>query len=438
MEMEIISREIIKPSSPTPPHLKNFPLSFIDHITFRNYVPLLFFYDDTKVCDQTSKISHLKNSLSQILSIYYPFAGRFKDQVSIECNDQGVSFLVANIGTKLSTILQNPNQNLLNPLFPDELQWKTANWSESILAIQINCFACGRIVISVCACHKIIDASTAFNFVNDWAEINREKQKSKSILSILPYNALYAGGTIFPRATFPIFPEVEFVKHEAIVCKRFVFEASKIKLLKGMMVNSHSNPVKNPTRVEVVTALIYKCAVSALGLNFKTTSLRMAVDLRRRMVPPLLDKSVGNLVWFLFVINPELHDVVCKIREGLCEFCEIYPKKFGGKEKDLSFILECLKQVTTNSNAENQSLIIYASWCRFPMYEADFGWGKPIWVTTSACPARNAIVLMDTRDGDGIEALVNMEQNDMVIFQRHVELCQYASLNPSIIANDSN
>jgi shikimate O-hydroxycinnamoyltransferase len=165
----------------------------------------------------------------------------------------------------------------------------------------------------------------------------------------------------------------------------------------------------------------------------------MAVDLRKRMIPPLSEKCVGNLVWFLFVMNPELHDLVFKIRKGLCEFREVYPKKFGGKEKDLSFIFECLKQVTTSfseSNYDDQSLILYASWCKFPMYEADFGWGKPIWVTTSTCPVKNAIVLMDTRDGDGIEAIVNMKENDMIMFEHNVELLQYASLNPSILEHD--
>jgi shikimate O-hydroxycinnamoyltransferase len=256
-----------------------------------------------------------------------------------------VSFLVANIiGINLSTILQNPTENVLNPLFPDELQWKKMDWNESILVIQINCFACGGLVISVCACHKIIDAATAFNFMNDWAKLNREKGDSNSKL-FLHYNLLYAGDTIFSQGNLPKFPEREFVIDKTIVCKRFVFEASKIKLLKNM-VNSDSSVVKNPTRVEVVTSLIYKCVVSSLGLNYKTTSLRMALDLRKRMVPLLSEKCVGNLIWFLVVKNPELHDLIFKIRQGLCEFREVYPKKFGGKEKDLPFIFECLKQVT--------------------------------------------------------------------------------------------
>jgi shikimate O-hydroxycinnamoyltransferase len=49
---------------------------------------------------------------------------------------------------------------------------------------------------------------------------------------------------------------------------------------------------------------------------------------------------------------------------------------------------------------------------------------------------KNAIVLMDTRDGDGIEAIVNMKENDMIMFEHNVELLQYVSLNPSILEHD--
>ena len=65
------------------------------------------------------------------------------------------------------------------------------------------------------------------------------------------------------------------------------------------------------------------------------------------------------------------------------------------------------------------------------MYEADFGWGRPMRVTTSSCPVRNSVVLMDTRDRKGIEALGNMEEKDMARFERDAELLQHASFNPT-------
>jgi len=160
-----------------------------------------------------------------------------------------------------------------------------------------------------------------------------------------------------------------------------------------------------------------------MGLNFKTSLFGMS------------EKCVGNIFWFSYMFadkkEMELHELVFKIKEGLSEFCDVYPKIFGGKKNDnLPKISEYLKQVT-ESHPENGNLISFSSWCRFPMYEADFGWGKPIWVTTSAFNARNGIILMDTRDGDGIEVVVNMEENDMTKFEHEMELLQYASLNPT-------
>ena len=43
----------------------------------------------------------------------------------------------------------------------------------------------------------------------------------------------------------------------------------------------------------------------------------------------------------------ELHDLVRNMRRGLYEFYNTYMKRIGGKDKDLSFISECLKQATS-------------------------------------------------------------------------------------------
>ncbi|XP_015957835.1 stemmadenine O-acetyltransferase-like [Arachis duranensis] len=439
MEMEVISRESIKPCSPTPTHLRNYPLSLFDNAVSPNSVPLIYFYAPQESPDEASKLSLLKKSLSQALCKYYPFAGRFKDPTSVHCNDEGVSLVVTRIKTKnLSNILRNPTDALLSPLFPDELQWKDMGLDSSLLAVQINCFACGGMAITVCMCHKVGDASTLFNFFNDWSTLTQQPH----ITVALPH----LGASLFPQTHFPLPRQYSFVPHHNMVCRRLVFEGSKIDSLKALVSSSSSSQkVENPTRFEVVVALIYKCAVSALGLSVSNTLLRVAINFRKRMIPPLPDKSLGNLVSSFYASSmdndeAELHELVTKTREGLALFCDKYVRNFG----DLKFVSEFLRfgqAVTTDNKSscedgekkkkKKKDMIFFSGWCRFSAYEADFGWGRPVWVTTVLCPVKNSVVLMDTRDGKGIEAVVCMLDKDMAMFERHVHLLRYASLEPN-------
>ena len=61
--------------------------------------------------------------------------------------------------------------------------------------------------------------------------------------------------------------------------------------------------------------------------------------------------------------------------------------------------------------------------------------GKTHLVTTTMCACRNSI-LMDTRNGDAIEALVSLEEQEMTAFEQNEEFLQFASLNPSALGNN--
>ncbi|KAK2379224.1 stemmadenine O-acetyltransferase [Trifolium repens] len=313
--------------------------------------------------------------------------------------------------------------------------------SEPLMSFQINCFACGGMAISTCVSHKLADATTFFNFMNDWAIINRKVEKEEKEdneeengLLVLPVSKLLDGGaSAFPQGDLPIFPELFYKRENNVVCKRFVFQPSMINFLKEMATSSSTH---SPTRILVLIAWIYKCLVSKMELNFKTSSFIMPVNLRKIMVPPLSEKCVGNIIWFLFILadekEMELKDLVCKIKEGLSEFYDVYPKIFGEKEKDkyLSLISECLKQAT-QPRPDNENSFTFSSWCRLPIYETDFGWGKPTWVTTCGSSSRNVILMMDTKEGNGVEVVVNLEENVMSKFENDVEHLKNISLNPS-------
>ena len=68
----------------------------------------------------------------------------------------------------------------------------------------------------------------------------------------------------------------------------------------------------------------------------------------------------------------------------------------------------------------------FTSWCRFPLFEVDFGWGKPIWVSNQP-KVVEMVSLTDTKDGDGIEAWVGLDEKNMSLFQNHPEVKAFTS-----------
>ncbi|KAL9998204.1 putative vinorine synthase [Helianthus debilis subsp. tardiflorus] len=92
-----ISRDIIKPSNPTPSHLQTYNLSDIDLLADRAYIPFILFYPKIASCSLTvqDKASVLKKSLAQSLTKYHHFAGRLPTPTTpyVYCNDEGVVFV---------------------------------------------------------------------------------------------------------------------------------------------------------------------------------------------------------------------------------------------------------------------------------------------------------------------------------------------------------
>jgi hypothetical protein len=155
MNVEIISREIIKPSSPTPHDLRNHKRSFLDQLAPTTYIPIILFYrpkiNGHHVDHQVQRSSRLKKSLEQTLNRFYPLAGSVKEDHSIDCNDEGVEYYEARVACNLSQVLQHINVEALNkfqPFEPYRIKGAKPGSREVLLAVQYNMFDCGGVAIS--------------------------------------------------------------------------------------------------------------------------------------------------------------------------------------------------------------------------------------------------------------------------------------------------
>ncbi|CAK9172672.1 unnamed protein product, partial [Ilex paraguariensis] len=274
--------------------LKSLKLSFLDQIAQSVYIPIILFYSPQfgSKTDPTQKHNSLKQSLSETLIQFYPLSGRIKDDFFIDCDDTGVEYVEAQAHAQLSEVIAEPSMEELKQFLPVEPYSSTGTVKETLLAIQINFFDCGGMAIGINMSHKIADGSSLITFMNAWA--SKSRGDSKYLGPNFDIDSLFP-----PRDLSGFIPSAVLSK-EKIVTRRFVFDKSKLKILKKSACSGAESIVKDPTRVEAVSAFIWSHFIEVANAKAKMDSKKLfaavhAVNLRPKMNPPLSDHAFGNL-----------------------------------------------------------------------------------------------------------------------------------------------
>ncbi|KAK9072881.1 hypothetical protein SSX86_009316 [Deinandra increscens subsp. villosa] len=394
----IVSREIIKPSSPTPSHFKTYNLSLFDQIAINAHVPIVAFYPNL---DRSShdkiKTLELKESLAKTLTQYYPFAGRLKktDPTYVDCNDEGVEYIEARNNNSLSDFLQRSKHEDLDPLFPNDLMWCDPRIirgdTEGVtcpLAVQVTQFACGGVAVASSLSHKVGDGRSFLNFIKHWATVTAKKDASPLNPQILHHQTIDCN-----------LPEhLSGKSRVGCVTRSFLFSNEKLNDLKAKvtaMTTEAGQPIMNPTRVEALSWLLHNRATAAATENnsgtFMATGMRLPVDARDILAEKLMGTSMGNLclaIEFATTNERDLepHISIGEIRKQKVEFQSI---------QNLKTATEIVAQMSLETAFEKSKRIdtyyIYTSLCWFPAYDIDFGWGKPVKVTVGGT-VKNTIV----------------------------------------------
>lgn len=442
--VKIISREFVKPSSssPTLPHLNTLTFSFLGKLFPSGlYGTIVFFYASGGTrglasSDQYARL--LKSSLSHTLARFYPFAGRLSGNTAVDCNDEGACFVEARASFPLDRFIGQPDSLKLNHFIPFNDLETTEQAENCMLIIQLTVFSCGGAAITACPSHKLADASSLHTFLKSWSDTALDRKTS----SVAPE---FMGNSVIPSGhQLPISPAV-IAPVKNCTAVRLVFAGPSISNLKSKC--SLGVPGKRPSSVQAVQALILRCAIDAscstskmlgLGSSCGPSLVLQMVNLRKRIAPPLPDNSIGNLSWNHPVLleaesETELPQIAYKLSTGLKDFFREKASKFKGDDA-VSVILQSLKERAEVLKSEKATTVYtFTSLRGFPLHEMDFGLGKPIWVT-SPSNYRNLCVMLETKSGDGIEAWITLDEQEMAIFECNDELLASASVNPSVVS----
>ncbi|KAL2539608.1 HXXXD-type acyl-transferase family protein [Abeliophyllum distichum] len=236
---------------------------------------------------QFARTLHLNYLNSNRNSIAVDRAGRIHDNSFVDCNDAGVELIETEVHATnvLDVIKDSCNAEKLKQYLPMEPYGEAV-----LLAVQINFFSCGGTAIGTCLSHKIADGTSLVTFINAWASTCRGVsdqivQASFDLAQHFPPKDL-SGTSLTPNIV---------LTNEKIVTKRFIFDKEKVAALREAVIGSQL--IKTPTRVEAVSAYIWKHFMEVAEGKMNKKKMFGAlhiVNLRPRTSPPLSQHTFGN------------------------------------------------------------------------------------------------------------------------------------------------
>lgn len=290
----------------------------------------------------------------------------------------------------------------------------------TVAAIQINVFECGGVTICVSISHKVADGFTVAKFINVWSTTCK---LGLNYNAAVQYPSFHLASIFPPRENYK--PNLPKLKSRAkLVTKRIVFGRTSTSSLKA-----------RPSRVEMVTALVWRALMGVARVKnnrFRASLATHSLNLRGETATEIPDVPCGNLYTLFGAhflakegILVELHDLVTLQRNAMEDTIEECRKAQNGEDLCL-MMLNCWENVIGKEKRGEVDLNLSTSLCRFPLNEADFGWGRPIWVSSVHKPVE-MVIFFDTKCGAGVEAWVTLQEKDMIQFQQDIDIVTFTT-----------
>ncbi|XP_050209391.1 uncharacterized acetyltransferase At3g50280-like [Mercurialis annua] len=420
-----------------------------------------------------SLISLLKDSLSQTLSHFPPLAGRLKTDsdgyVYITCNDAGVDFIHASDTNIFVRDVISPGcvPVCVKSFFTCDRMVSYNGHYNPILAVQVTELADG-VFIGCSVNHSVTDGTSFWNFFNTFAELTRGIKKiSKVGQPDFSRNSVLISPAVLklPHGG----PTVSFNENEALSERIFSFSREAILKLKGIANNNNNkkindqsveligkqnndplfnngkimnviletffkNAVSKPPESEIssfqaLCALLWRAVTRGRKLNpAKMTTFRMAVNCRARLNPNLDPFYFGNAIQSIptyascgDVLSKDLRWCAQQLNKNVVAHNDSTIRRFvdSWEKNPVCFPL---------GNFDGASMTMGSS-PRFPMYDNDFGWGRPLAVRSGGANKFDGkISAFPGREGGGsVDLEVVLKPETMAMIESDYEFMQYVS-----------
>nr|XP_043634105.1 shikimate O-hydroxycinnamoyltransferase-like [Erigeron canadensis] len=419
MKISVREMTMVKPTDETP--RRKLWSSILDVVHPNLHTEIVYFYrsnGDANFFDTQV----LKDALSRALVAFYPLGGRLKEyqngRVEVNCQGQGALFVEAESDGVIDYFGEFAPTMELRKLIP-AVDHSLPIESKPVLILQVTYFKCGGVSLGVGMFHSVVDAASMIHFINTWSEMARGLDQ----ITIPPFiDPTLLSARNPPQ---PVFEHVEYKpayspsalksvllqkapSDETTVSSIFKLTRDQLDSLK-VKSKEDGNTIINYSTFELLAGHIWKCICKARGLSDdQETKLYFAIDGRARFQPSLPNGYFGNGALLGTTIpttvagevksNPssyaasKIHDAIV-IRDNnylrsTLDYLELQPP-------NMKAVLFGIFQSCNSSN------LAISSWAKFPLYDADFGWGRPIFVGLPWLPVEGIGFVLPSPINDG-------------------------------------
>ncbi|VAH70529.1 unnamed protein product [Triticum turgidum subsp. durum] len=287
-------------------------------------------------------------------------------------------------------------------------------------------FKCGGVSLGVATQHHVADGMSGLHFINSWSNLCRGAK-----IAVMPFIDRTLIRARDPPT--PCYPHVEYHPSPAMLSSKpqdvsspdtavdiFKLTSSDIGRLRSQLPTGDDMP--RLSTYTLLSAHVWRCVSLSRGLpSDQPTKLYCAIDGRKRLKPPLPDGFLGNV---LFTATPIVE--AGKVTRGLADAAKIIQMELDRMNDDycrsaLDYLelqpdLSALVRGAQTYRCPNLGI---TSWVNLPVHNADFGWGRPVFMGPGGVAFEGLAYVLPSAHNDGsLSIAISLQADHMNKFRQ--------------------
>ncbi|CAH9092119.1 unnamed protein product [Cuscuta epithymum] len=428
MKIDVKQSSMVRPAEETP--RRSLWNSNVDLVVPNFHTPSVYFYRrPIGSAPDFFDSGVLRDALSRALVPFYPMAGRLKrDQdgrIEINCNAAGVLLVEAESDGFVHDFGDFAPTLELRQLIP-AVDYSQGITSYPLLLLQVTEFKCGGVSLGVGMQHHVADGASGLHFINTWSDMARGLDPT--LPPFIDRTLLQARDPPQPQFHHVEYQPPPSLNNDSAALQQPAGEQAAVsifRLSKDQICALKAGKSKEGTvysSYEMLSGHVWRCACKARGLNEdQETKLYIATDGRSRLRPPLPPGYFGNVIFTAtpIALSGDLQAkpawfAASKIHDALSRMDDSYLRS----ALDYLEAQPDLKALVRGAHTFRCPNLGITSWARLPIHEADFGWGRPVFMGPGGIAYEGLSFILPSPTNDGsLSVAISLQSHHMKLFK---------------------